>query len=213
MIIGSISWIVFCAGSIIILTSGIDNIRRIADESIRNTEARCRKTINVKAEAFRSRKKKAAVEKEIYQSAALLENIIILQKESPKGAAYIIEQIAAYSSVLRKPFESMMYYVRLNQKEAAVNAFEAEAGTAATREYANILIRMDSIAPSELRENVSMLRKRLKEEAITREKKKNETISDLIYIPVLANVMVIFVNFIYISYYAEQKELFQQLLF
>lgn len=159
------------------------------------------------------KKRVNSVEREIYQSASLLENIIILQKDAPKGAAYIIEQIASYSKELKKPFESMLYYLRLNQREEAAEAFKREAGTKSAKEYADILIRMDSINPADLRENVSMLRRRLREESITREKKKNEVISDIVYIPVLANVMIIFVNFIYISYYAEQKELFQQLLF
>lgn len=160
-----------------------------------------------------AKKRSAAVENEIYQSASLLENIIILQKNTPKGAAYIIEQIASYSKELKKPFENMLYYLRLNQKEEAVKAFAKEAGTKSAGEYGDILIKMDSINPSDLRENVSLLRRRLREEAITREKNKNEIMSDLIYIPVLANVMLIFINFIYISYYAEQKEIFQQLLF
>ena len=165
-----------------------------------------------RAKRISAKKRRAAVENEIYQSASMLENIIILQKNTPKGAAYLIEQIASYSKELKKPFEYMLYYLRLNQKEEAVRAFAEKAGTGSAGEYADILIKMDSINPADLRENVSLLRKRLREEAITYEKKKNEIISDLIYIPVLANVMIIFIDFIYISYYAEQKEIFRQLL-
>ena len=139
--------------------------------------------------------------------------MIKLQKNSPKGAAYIIEHIASYSKELKKPFEYLLYYLRLNQKEEAAAAFERESGSKSGKEYADILIKMDSINPADLKENISLLRRRLREESITREKNKNEVISDLIYIPVLANVMLIFINFIYISYYAEQREIFQQLLF
>lgn len=162
---------------------------------------------------FVNKRRKAYIENELYQSASILENLIKLQKNSPKGAAYIIEQISSYSKELKKPFEYMLYYLRLNQKEEAVAAFERECGTKTAKEYADILIKMDSINPADLKENISLLRRRLREESITREKNKNEVISDIIYIPVLANVMLIFINFIYISYYAEQREIFQQLLF
>lgn len=175
------------------------------------------KTISLKAclliKKMLNKKRKASIENELYQSASLLENMIKLQRNSPKGAAYIIEQISSYSKELKKPFEYMLYYLRLNQKEEAVAAFERESGSKSAKEYADILIKMDSINPADLKENISLLRRRLREESITREKNKNEVISDLIYIPVLANVMLIFINFIYISYYAEQRELFQQLLF
>ena len=160
-----------------------------------------------------NKRKKASVESELYQSASLLENMIKLQKSSPKGAAYIIEQISSYSRELKKPFEYMLYYLSLNQKGEAVAAFERECGTKTAKEYGDILIKMDSTNPADLKESLSLLRRRLREESIAREKNKNEVISDLIYIPVLANVMLIFINFIYISYYAEQREIFQQLLF
>ena len=203
----------FICGTVFILfESSSLRTSRIA-HGLRHAGGRMQSRVKFRLGKLAVKKRNAAVENEIYQSASLLENIIILQKNTPKGAAYIIEQIASYSKELKKPFEYMLYYLRMNQKEDAVKAFEAEAGTKSAGEYGDILIKMDSINPSDLRENVSLLRRRLREEAITREKNKNEIISDLIYIPVLANVMLIFINFIYISYYAEQKEIFQQLLF
>ena len=66
---------------------------------------------------------------------------------------------------------------------------------------------------TDLQETLEMYRQNIREETITKEKQKNEIMSDLIYIPVMCNVMLIFINFIYIAYYAQQKELFQQLLF
>lgn len=204
----------FLAGNILILFRSYDFRRKrymfAGFSSEKRPERRLSRWIS---EKFRGKRKQNAIENEIYHSASLMENIILLQKDSPKGAAYIIEQIASCSRELRPAFDSMLYYLRLNQKETAKSAFAHTAGTKSAEIYGDILIRMDQIHPGELRENVSMLRKRLREESITREKKKNEVISDLIYIPVLANVMLIFLNFIYISYYAEQKELFRQLLF
>lgn len=159
----------------------------------------------------RMKKRRAVMEKEIYSSAALLSNIAIIQSQAPKGAIYIIEQMASYSDHLKQPFEHMLYYLRQNRTEEALDAFEREAGTGIAREYGAILLQMDKIRPSEQKENIRLLMQKLREENITREKTRNETISDLIYIPVLANVIVVFINFIYIAFYAEQKDLFMQL--
>lgn len=161
---------------------------------------------------IRTKQKAAVMDSEIYRSAALLSNITILQGQVPKGAIYIIEQLMSFSDDLRRPFEHMLYYLRQNRTEEALDAFEAEAGTATAREYGTILIQMDKMNPADQKENISLLRKKLMEEKITAEKRKNETVSNLIYIPVLANIILIFVNFIYIGFYAEQRELFQQLL-
>lgn len=161
---------------------------------------------------IRQKKRVAIMEDEIYRSAALLSNITILQDQTPKGAVYIIEQLLSFSGDLRRPFEHMLYYLRQNRTEEALDAFEKEAGTKSAREYGTILLQMEKMNPADQKENITLLRKKLMEEKITGEKRKNETISDLIYIPVLANIIIIFVNFIYIGFYAEQKELFQQLL-
>jgi len=203
----------FIAGMILILTSrsrlNMKNTAGRLGERGTKLYGRYRK----KALKFNVRKRNSTIENEIYQSATLLENIVILQKNSPKGAAYIIEMISGYSKDLRKAFDSMLYYLRMNQKDEAVAAFGRAAGTKSAMEYGDILIKMDSMNPSELRESISLLRRRLREERTTAEIKKNEIMSDLIYIPVLANVMLIFLNFVYCTYYSEQKELFQQILF
>ncbi len=157
------------------------------------------------------KKRRVAIEKEIYASAALLSNIAIIHAAAPKGAIYIIEQMASYSDLLKQPFEYMLYYLRQNRSDEALDSFEREAGTELAREYGIILLQMDKIRPSEQKENIRQLMKKLREANLTREKKRNETISDIIYIPVLANVIVVFINFIYIAFYAEQKDLFMQL--
>ncbi|MDO4482687.1 MAG: hypothetical protein Q4C14_08230 [Bacillota bacterium] len=213
MYINVLALCIFICGIVLILFENTGMRASALSGRLKTAGNRVQRRLKLDSGKITAKRRNAAVENEIYQSASLLENIIILQKDTPKGAAYIIEQIASYSKELKKPFENMLYYLRLNQKEEAVKAFAEEAGTKSAEEYGDILIKMDSINPCDLRENVSLLRRRLREESITREKNKNEIMSDLIYIPVLANVMLIFINFIYISYYAEQKDIFQQLLF
>jgi len=40
----------------------------------------------------------------------------------------------------------------------------------------------------------------------TRQKKRDEMISDLIYFPVIMNVMLILINFIYVAYFIDQRD-------
>jgi uncharacterized protein YneF (UPF0154 family) len=47
---------------------------------------------------------------------------------------------------------------------------------------------------------------------MTVQKRRDETVSDLIYLPVVINVMLVFINFIYVGYFIDQKEMLTILL-
>jgi hypothetical protein len=52
----------------------------------------------------------------------------------------------------------------------------------------------------------------MNEVSLTLRKKRDETISDLIYLPVVVNLMIVFINFIYVAYFLDQKEMLTLLL-
>ena len=54
--------------------------------------------------------------------------------------------------------------------------------------------------------------KTMKAVRVTEQKKRDEIISDLIYFPVVLNILVIFINFIYIAYFIDQKEMLQMFI-
>ena len=159
----------------------------------------------------RRKKRQLQMENEIYQSLILLKNMALLQKNAPKGGIYILEQLIPYTKLLSQPLQMMLHYMRLNRPEQALDAFCRLGDTKSAERFGRLLIRMDEIPPGDLQQTLELYRSNLREEALTREKQKNELQSDLVYIPVMGNVMLIFINFIYVAYYAQQRDMFQQL--
>jgi hypothetical protein len=53
----------------------------------------------------------------------------------------------------------------------------------------------------------------MKEMRLTARKKKDELVSDLIYLPVVANILIVFLNFIFVAYFVEQKDMLAGLFF
>ena len=179
-----------------------EDARRIRNAWDRAFLARYRKKRNLKV-----------MEKELYQGVIFLQNYAILQQNAPKGAIYTAEQLRNYMDKLKAPLEILIHYMRMNRGKEGVQAFASRVESKYAEGFARLLVSLDEMKIGDVRETLEMFRQNIREENITREKRRIETLSDLVYIPVICNVMLVFINFIYIAYYAQQKELFQQLLF
>jgi len=54
-------------------------------------------------------------------------------------------------------------------------------------------------------ETLTSYQKAIEQVRLTKQKKWDELISDLIYFPVIMNVMMILINFIYVAYFIDQR--------
>lgn len=149
---------------------------------------------------------------EIYQSIALLRNMIKSNKFSKLSSDYMIEQIAIYSELLRNTYLKALNLLRLNRKQEAINLFSSEVGTKVSLDFGRILIELEKMDTRELDEILISLQKNIREERITRLKKNDEIISDILYLPVVVNVLLIFINFLYVSYFINQKNIFSVII-
>jgi|GEM_PF-1359523 len=149
---------------------------------------------------------------EIYEAMAFLKNSIVLSINHPIGSDLIIEQLAGYGELLKPTYFKMLNLLRLNRREEAIDLFGREAGTRVSRDFGRLLIQLDEISPRELEETLLSYQKNIREVKATRQKLQDEMMSDLLYLPVVINVLMIFVNFIYVAYFIEQKELFGLLI-
>jgi hypothetical protein len=145
---------------------------------------------------------------EIYEAMAFLKNIVATGRNSQYSADFIIEQLAGYSDLLKPIYFKMLNLLRINRKEEAIDYFAREAGATKGRDFGRLLILMDEVNPRELEETLLSYQKNIKEVKLTRQKQQDELISDLLYLPVVMNVLLIFINFIYVSYFIEQKNMF-----
>ncbi len=152
------------------------------------------------------------MDEEIFEAIAFLKNIAASGKYGQAGSDHIIEQLAGCADLLKPIYFKMLNLLRINRKEEAIEYFALETGTRSGRDFGRLLMQLDEISPRELEETLLSYQKSIREVKITRQKQQDETVSDLLYLPVVMNVLLIFINFIYVSYFIEQKNMFGVLI-
>ena len=161
---------------------------------------------------FLKKIKKARMESELYETVAFLRNAILLGNGRVKGADSLIEELSTRRGYLAAVFGKVLRLIRQNQKEEALRCFTEELGETQGSDFGRLLLAWDEMDPSLLEESLFSYQKCIREVRLTARKKKDEVISDLIYLPVVLNVMLVFLNFIYVGYFIDQKEMLTMLL-
>ena len=105
----------------------------------------------------------------------------------------------------------MLSHQRLNRKQKALEAFSSYVQVPMARELAGLLLQWDELESKVISEILTSHQKTLRDIRMTQQTRRDETMSDLIYLPAVFNVLIICVNFIYISYYINQQEVFRLL--
>lgn len=156
---------------------------------------------------FKKAGRQRKAEKEIYEGISFMRNILTLNAEKQIRGDVIIEKLANRKGVLQPVYVKMLGYLRLNRASEAVLAFNDSNCQTSGKEYASLLVKWDEMNPDELGEILTSIQRAAREKRITEQKKRDEMISDLIYLPVVLNVLIIIINFLYISYFLDQQEM------
>ncbi|MFA5636632.1 MAG: hypothetical protein WC977_12115 [Anaerovoracaceae bacterium] len=152
------------------------------------------------------------VDVEIYEAISFLRNITILGKGGTLSADSVLEQLMLHRGRLSSIYGKTLRLLRQNQEEEAITYFSQSAGTAISKDFARLLIQWDEIDPKQVLETLLSHQKNIREARLTAQKRQDETVSDLIYLPVVINVMLVFINFIYVGYFIDQREMLTMLL-
>lgn len=145
--------------------------------------------------AFSEHEKKKA-DGELLELVGFLKNLATLQSRNSVGADYIISELASVAEFTRPAFLMMLNKLRLNRKAEAYEAFSSAVNTEMGRDLAHLLIELDELKPRELQEVILMQQRQAQSIKSTRIRRNDETISVLVYFPVIAAIMVIFLDFI-----------------
>jgi len=163
---------------------------------------------------FRTAKKEELVNKELYAALSVLRNHASSDDTGTLVTTdYLLEQFARADGVLSKTYTGALRILRAGRRREAVEYFSAAAGVELARDFIMLVLDWDAVPPNKLKKTVGAFQNALKETRTTKLTRKNEALSDLVYLPVVACVLVIFVNFIYVAYFAEQRELLAELFF
>ncbi len=152
------------------------------------------------------------MDREIFESITFLRNLASIENGRSYSTDYIIEKLSEYNGMLKPIYLKMLNLLRINQPKEAAELFFQQVGTQSSKDFAGLLIQWDKLEAHELMETLLSYEKTMKAVRVTEQKKRDEIISDLIYFPVVLNILVIFINFIYIAYFIDQKEMLQMFI-
>jgi len=163
---------------------------------------------------LRTAKKEELVNKELYSALSVLRNHASADNA---GAAvttdYILDQFSRTDGFLAKHYAGALRLLRTGRRAEAIGYFTAAAGVELARDFIMLVLDWDAVSPSKLTKTVGAMQNALKEVRTTKLIRSNEALSDLVYLPVVACVLVIFVNFIYVAYFAEQRALLAEIFY
>lgn len=156
--------------------------------------------------------RESKMNREIFASIIYLRNLASIEKGRRCSTDYILEQLAEQNGLLKPIYLKMLHLLRGNQTREAAAYFSDKVGTSSGKDFAGLLIQWDRLKPNELLETLLSYEKSMKASRMTEQKRKDEILSDLIYFPVVVNILVIFINFIYVAYFIDQKEMLQMFM-
>jgi len=165
----------------------------------------------IKFSEWRRSRRGERIDREIYEGVSFLRNMIALGNGRGVSSDYVIEEPSRKAGALQPVYMMMLRFLRLGKLEDAVKAFSGEAFTPIGHEFGDLLLRWDALDPLELTEILVSYQKSIKEAKSTSQRKRDEIVSDLIYFPVVLNVFIVFINFIVVGYFMEQRNLLNML--
>lgn len=154
----------------------------------------------------KAKRKKDILTKELSDCLSYIKNVVILGHDTSISANTVLEELSDFSNKLRQVFVTMSHYININDKARARDCLFEAIGTSVSRDIGVFLAGWDDIPPSDIIDSIELFQNILKEERLTREKRRDELISDLVYFPVVINCMLVLLNFIFVAYFIEQKD-------
>jgi hypothetical protein len=174
---------------------------------------RAGKRLRLRIKALRELLQKDRKDREIYEAISFLRNVTAVGMSGSMSADLALQRLAESKGVLQPAYAKTLGLLRLNKREEAAKRFGEAVGDGLGLDFIRVVLQWDDIDPRELTASLISYQKSLKEMRVTARKKRDELLSDLIYIPVVINILLIFMNFIFIAYFAEQREMLRELFF
>lgn len=156
---------------------------------------------------FLNRSFQEKAEIEIWESISFMRNVVSNGESGHYTADALLEEFIRRKSTLAPAFTATLQLMRQNQTDEAIKYFVDMVGTKNSKEFAHLLIRWDIIDPGYLMETLITYQKNIREDRFTAQKQRDETLSNLVYLPAVINIMLILLNFIYVGYFKEQMEM------
>lgn len=143
-------------------------------------------------------KRKEKLDQELYSVLVHMKNLS-LAGGSIISSDYLIEAIMKFTYTTKKHFNNLLIYWRIGQYEEAKKYFIMGIDTNLSKGLINILATLDDLDIKEFIEQINLLLENYRNEKQTKRIKKQENISNLIFIPIIITAFLILLNFVVIT--------------
>lgn len=143
---------------------------------------------------------------EIYRLLIQLKNIAVTRQIKPYSGDYTINQLIKFSQLTKSALINFLIFYNIGKEEEAYKKFTKEINTKMGCDFARILLKLDKLNPLELIEQINIIKERNREEHITEKHRKQNTLSDIIYFPIIVPVFIVLLNFIMVTIWIPKIE-------
>ena len=183
------------------------SLKMEARKYVKQSEAAARKSAPYrKLQQFAAGRRREAMQRDLAESLSYVKNLVVIGRGENMSAQLLLEELSELSKDLGPVFLSMARSIQMFDKETAARQLFEALPFSYAKDIGEFLAGWEDIPPSDLLNTVEVYRSALREDRLTRQKRWDETISDLVYFPVVVNSMVVLLNFIYVAYFLQQKD-------
>ena len=159
-----------------------------------------------KLKQFALSRKREAMQRDLAESLSYIKNLVVIGRGENMSAQFLLEELSELSKDLGPVFLSMARCVQLFDKQTAAQQLYDALPFSYAKDIGEFLAGWEDVPPADLLNTVEVYRSALREDRLTKQKRRDEMISDLVYFPVVVNAMAVLMNFIYVAYFLQQRE-------
>ena len=159
-----------------------------------------------KLKQFALSRKREAMQRDLAESLSYIKNLVVIGRGENMSAQLLLEELSELSKDLGPVFLSMARCVQLFDKQTAAQQLYHALPFSYAKDIGEFLAGWEDVPPADLLNTVEVYRSALREDRLTKQKRRDEMISDLVYFPVVVNAMAVLMNFIYVAYFLQQRE-------
>ncbi|MBQ1418859.1 MAG: hypothetical protein IIY95_05560 [Firmicutes bacterium] len=159
-----------------------------------------------KLKQFALSRKREAMQRDLAESLSYIKNLVVIGRGENMSAQLLLEELSELSKDLGPVFLSMARCVQLFDKQTAAQQLYDALPFSYAKDIGEFLAGWEDVPSADLLNTVEVYRSALREDRLTKQKRRDEMVSDLVYFPVVVNAMAVLMNFIYVAYFLQQKE-------
>ena len=183
------------------------SLKMEAQKYVKQSEVMAKRSASYrKLQQFSAGRKQEAMQRDLAESLSYIKNLVVIGRGENMSAQLLLEELSELSKDLGPVFLSMARCIQLFDKQTAAQQLYDALPFSYAKDIGEFLAGWEDIPPGDLLNTVEVYRSALREDRITKQKRRDEMVSDLVYFPVVVNAMAVLLNFIYVAYFIQQRD-------